>query len=177
MSASYEVYTDLRQLREFLEGLGRDMVEEGREFHKRLTVEAINGVRAAAIDRMPSGGGSFVDSIFSVDVVDEPHHMITDVKSSHPWAYAVEFGTAAHSIPLVGSRVQHIREVLPIRGGGQTEPVSPPYGTRYGMTDIRVTRVEHPGARPFHVFRDTAAALDGALNRMIDYMLSKVGFR
>ena len=59
-----------------------------------------------------------------------------------------------------------IEDWLPSRGGGK-DSQTPPWGTRYVKNKQFFDRVKHPGARSFHVMRDTKNFMVGEIPKMI----------
>jgi len=51
-----------------------------------------------AVDRLPSGGGSYLDK-FEASKSESKYYHATWIKNLHDWAQAVEDGTVAHNIP------------------------------------------------------------------------------
>lgn len=130
-------------------------------------------LRVYAVDRMPSRGGSFLDSIQMTkeNLIDET---IYTIYSTHPWRFAIESGTQPHPIAPVNYDEMIIQDVLP-------EP-SPPWGARYVHTYWEAKNVWHPGARAFRLFESTLSWAKYHINpnrrgSVMDKILKGMGFR
>lgn len=62
-----------------------------------------------------------------------------------------------------------IQDWLPERGGGKNSQ-TPPYGSKYRKDPQRFQKVEHPGARAFHIFRDTGKHVSDKIETLLSRM-------
>jgi len=63
----------------------------------------------------------------------------------------------------------YIQDWLPERGGGKNSQ-TPPYGSKYRKSPQKFQRVDHPGARAFHIFRDTRTHVVGKIETLLSRM-------
>ena len=137
-----------------------------------------------------------------IDIVVDPEHNETTIEASQPtkaheYLHAVMQQTRGIALSKKEERYQHahtalveertrarieggdkgymfIQDWLPERGGGRGSQ-TPPWGTRYVKKPSKFTKVDHPGARSFHVFRDTKNFMVGEIPRMIQEFIE--GFK
>jgi len=150
--------------------LGEELPRAIEEFKDELMDECEHWITLYAKDyakrRLPSSGGSYLDSIkFTKE--RRRTDVIGTLFSDHPWAEAIEHGTRPHEIRPVEKKALYLRGKLP--------PQVSRYSKYTGETAV-VKRVKHPGARAFHVFRNTARYLHRTLPKWIEYTLKRVGF-
>lgn len=154
------------QLPDFLE---RELPQAIEEFKDELMDECGEWIERFAKDyaarRLPSGGGTYLDSI-KFTKQRSRKDVIGTLYSDHPFAASIELGTRPHEITPRTRKAMLLEQKLPERV------------TRYskysGETAI-VKKVRHPGARAFHVFGNTARYLHKTLPKWIEWTLKRVG--
>lgn len=145
-------------IREAEEQIAFELSWRGSAIARKLTAE-----------RLPSKGGSFRSSIrFEVRRRDDGFEGV--LFSDHPYASHIEVGTRPHEIRARSTKSLHIEKIIP--GGSRQAP----FGTRYARVNLFRKKVLHPGARAFHIFRDTFIELRKALNTIIEKALREAGF-
>ncbi|MHA1742536.1 MAG: hypothetical protein ACTSVD_10660 [Candidatus Thorarchaeota archaeon] len=148
-----------------------DEIEEGiREFEILLNMDLGNRLvrtaRRLATQRMPSQGGSYRRSI-KYRHFWRGNELRAVLYSDHEFASHVEVGTRPHIIRPKEKNALRIRQRL-----GQRTSGTP----RYVEVDEVYGAVHHPGARAFHIFRDTFRLLEDRIDDIINNALTEAGF-
>jgi len=116
--------------------------------------------------RLPSRGGGSYGRSHGTRIHHDPKGSlglsVGEAYNNHQWAQAVEFGTEPHEIRAKTATGMKIDETLPTRGGGKSQPPTPPYGTKYlrHKPPKVAYKVSHPGGRSFLVYTDTLKGLN-----------------
>lgn len=158
------------KLSELPKFFGQELPMAINEFMNELVDESKKEMTRFATDyakrRLPSGGGSYLGSI-KFTKQRRRKDVIGTLYSDHEWAEAIEHGTQPHIIESQPGKAMSFRKKLPKNAGRYA---------KYIEEDVVVTRVQHPGARAFHVFENTARYLHRTLPKWIEYTLKRVGF-
>jgi len=128
--------------------------------------------------RLPSrGGGSYNQRHHAVmsnkGYAESTGTCVGEVWNDHPYAQAVEFGTSSHKQVAKG-RAMRITNVIPGYYKGRNINTVP-YGVKYERKKppLEVLKVDHPGGRPFYIYRDTFKHMNAKLVRIIKKALKE----
>ena len=161
----------------------RDMQEDFRTDVfmqlQRYIEEETQTKSAELCDRLPGDAESYRESIKFRVLEDTPERWVGELYSQHEWAHTIEDGTKPHVIEARGNETgyggapargyMYIQDWLPERGGGKNSQ-TPPYGSKYRKDPQRFQKVEHPGARAFHIFRDTGKHVSDKIETLLSRM-------
>ena len=184
--------------REFVVSSGLELEKVGelimKDIERRVDEACIEIVNQAAFScerhatwltprRLPSmGGGSYGQRHHmgvSPGFTEHVWNRSRDAYNDHEWAQAIDNGTKRHEIKAKTPMGMRIEKVLPVRGGGQKAPQTPPYGTKYVRTRkgarkgsaIAMYVVDHPGGRPFRIYHDTWKRQCGLMVKLMKKVL------
>jgi len=142
------IFTSFRDMAMWMKDWERSYQAEARSAYDQFVLEIKFKLRSLVAERLPSGGGSYLDSFVSRSYSAGDNTLVYEVTTLHQWGKLIETGSEDHPIPVGDLGYMYLDVGLPGSEGKGT-----PWGTRYVNVNARVEEdLIHPGARGFKIF-------------------------